>query len=90
MSNFNGPKICKHCGYYAQVRHRTRLHSWHVAEWGECRKDDLAKTGTMTPENATCGDFTPDPRRWPNQSEQLLVMVSPNDYSPDLNPHNKQ
>jgi hypothetical protein len=66
MSNFNGPKICKHCGYYAQVRHRTRLHSWHVAEWGECRKDNLAKTGAMTPKNATCGDFKPDPRRWPN------------------------
>lgn len=66
MSEFTGPKVCQHCGYYAQVRRRTVDQGWHVAEWGECRKADLAKTGVMTPENETCDDFTPDPRRWPN------------------------
>ena len=58
--------ICRNCGYYAEVRRRTLTHGWHIAEWGECRKADITKTGVMTPENATCDDFTPDPRRWPN------------------------
>ena len=67
-------RVCQHCGYYAQVRRRTVNRGWHVAEWGECRKADLTKTGVMTGENETCIDFTPDPRRWPNakaESPQL-------------------
>ncbi len=70
MNKFTGPKVCQHCGYYAQVRRRTVNHGWHVAEWGECRKADLTKTGVMTSENETCADFTPDPRRWTNVKDE--------------------
>ncbi len=60
---YDGPRVCQHCGYYAKVRRRTVNQGWHVAEWGECRKADITRTGVMTPENETCADFTPDPRR---------------------------
>jgi len=73
MSKFSGQKVCQHCGYYKKVRRRTRLCGWHVAEWGECRKADLKQTGSMTPENETCAEFTPDPRRWPT----ALITNSP-------------
>ena len=69
-SAFSGPRVCQHCGYYAQVRRRTVNQGWHVAEWGECRKADLTKTGVMTGENETCDAFTPDPRRWPNGKDE--------------------
>lgn len=63
-SEFQVPRICQHCGYYAKVERRTTLQGWHVAEWGECRKHDLNKTGTITLENDSCDRFIPDPRRW--------------------------
>ena len=66
---FTGMPECQHCGYYARVEIRTSLQGWHVAQWGECRKADLTKTGAMTLENQNCADFTPDPRRWHKAKE---------------------
>jgi len=84
MSKFSSPKICQHCGYYAQVRRRTVNQGWQVAEWGECRKTDLTKTGVMTPENETCADFTPDPRRWP-LAGIVHIWDEPTDHIVDAN-----
>lgn len=66
MSEFNGPKVCQHCGYYAQAappHGQSRLARRRV---GRVPKSRSHKDCVIAPENETCADFTPNPRRWPN------------------------